>query len=183
MTFDITDPIFSDENAAREHLEAQRWPAGPNCPHCGEAEQVTKLEGKKHRPGVYQCNSCRQQFTVTVGTVFERSKVPLHKWLLATYLLSASKKGMSSHQLHRMLGVTYKTAWFMTHRIREAMREPAGAGPLGGSNKVVEADETFVGGKAKNRKITVPVRPKEAVMSLVERDRRIRSFEGSLDRR
>ena len=94
MTFDITDPIFTDENAAREHLEAQRWPDGPSCPHCGEAEQITKLEGKKHRPGVYQCNSCRQQFTVTVGTVFERSKIPLHKWLLATYLLSASKKGM-----------------------------------------------------------------------------------------
>jgi transposase-like protein len=176
MTFDITDPIFTDENAAREHLEAQRWPAGPFCPHCAEAEQVTHLEGKKHRPGVYQCNSCRKQFTVTVGTVFERSKIALHKWLLATYLLSASKKGMSSHQLHRMLGVTYKTAWFMTHRIREAMREPAGAGPLGGPNTVVEADETFVGGKAKNRKSTAPVRPKEAVMSLVERDGRIRSF-------
>jgi transposase-like protein len=175
MTFDITDPIFTDENAAREHLEAQRWPSGPFCPHCGEAEQVTHLEGKKHRPGVYQCNSCRQQFTVTVGTVFERSKVPLHKWLLATYLLSASKKGMSSHQLHRMLGVTYKTAWFMTHRIREAMREPAGAGPLGGKNKVVEADETFVGGKAKNR-ADGRVPRKEAVMSLVERDGRIRSF-------
>jgi transposase-like protein len=175
MTFNITDPIFNDENAAREHLEAQRWPAGPICPHCGVIDGATKLEGKKHRPGVYQCNSCRKQFTITVGTVFERSKIPLHKWLLATYLLSASKKGMSSHQLHRMLGVTYKTAWFMTHRIREAMREPAGAGPLGGPNKVVEADETFVGGKAKNR-ADGKIPTKEAVMALVERDGRVRSF-------
>jgi transposase-like protein len=175
MTIDITAPIFSDENAAREHLETQRWPHGPCCPHCGEAEQITKLTGKMHRPGVYQCNACRKQFTVTVGTVFERSKVPLHKWLLATYLLSASKKGMSSHQLHRMLGVTYKTAWFMTHRIREAMREPAGAGLLGGPNTVVEVDETFVGGKAKNR-ADGKVPPKEAVMALVERDGRVRSF-------
>jgi transposase-like protein len=174
MPFHITDRIFSDEDKAREHLEAQRWPAGPHCPHCGEAEQVTKLEGKKHRPGVYQCNSCRQQFTVTVGTVLERSKIPLHKWLLATYLLSASKKGMSAHQLHRMLGVTYKTAWFMAHRIREAMREPASA--HGGHNKVVEADETFVGGKAKNRKSSAPIPPKEPVVSLVERDGKVRSF-------
>jgi transposase-like protein len=174
MTIDITAPIFTDENAAREHLEAQRWPVGPSCPHCGEAEQITKLEGKKHRPGVYQCNSCRQQFTVTVGTVFERSKIPLHKWLLATYLLSASKKGMSSHQLHRMLGVTYKTAWFMAHRIREGMREPTPEGGMGGPGKTVEVDETYVGGKAKNRKGKVP--PKEAVVSLVERDGRVRSF-------
>jgi transposase-like protein len=175
MSIDITSPIFSDENAAREHLEATRWPNGPHCPHCGEAEQVTKLEGKKHRPGVYQCNSCRQQFTVTVGTVFERSKIPPHKWLLATYLMSASKKGMSAHQLHRMLGVTYKTAWFMAHRIREAMREKH-VGPIGGANKVVEADETFVGGKAKNRKSTAPIPPKEPVVSLVERDGKVRSF-------
>ena len=156
MTFDITDPIFTDENAAREHLEAQRWPDGPSCPHCGEAEQITKLEGKKHRPGVYQCNCCRQQFTVTVGTVFERSKIPLHKWLLATYLLSASKKGMSAHQLHRMLDVTYKTAWFMAHRIREAMREPAGAGPLGGAGKFVEVDETYIGRMRGMRKTRGP---------------------------
>ena len=175
MTFDITSPIFTDENAAREHLEAQRWPHGPDCPHCGEAEQITKLEGKKHRPGVYQCNSCRQQFTVTVGTVFERSKIPLHKWLLATYLLSASKKGMSAHQLHRMLDVTYKTAWFMAHRIREAMREPAGSAPLGGAGKFVEVDETYIGRMRGMRETRGPSH-KMKVLSLVERGGSVRSI-------
>ena len=101
MTFDITDPIFTDKNAAREHLEAQRWPDGPSCPHCGEAEQLTKLEGKDHRPGVYQCNGCRQQFSVTVGTVFEDSKIALIVDV-ATFLLASSKKGMRAHQQHRM---------------------------------------------------------------------------------
>ena len=123
MLGDLSNPIFTDKTAAREYLEAIRWPNGAYCPHCGEAKSVKKLEGKSHRPGLYQCNACRGSFTVTVGTVYERSKVPLNKWLLATYLLSASKKGMSAHQLHRMIGVTYKTAWFMFHRIREAMEE------------------------------------------------------------
>src|SRR5882724_819696 len=121
MDAHLTSPIFTDEAAAREYLEASRWPNGAYCPKCGEAENVHKLEGASHRPGLYQCNSCRQHFTVTVGTVYERSHVPLNKWLLATYLLCSSKKGFSSHQLHRTLGVTYKTAWFMSHRIREAM--------------------------------------------------------------
>ncbi len=116
---DISNPIFHDEDKARAYLEAQRWPDGPYCPHCGEAENVRKIKGKSHRPGLHQCNSCRGHFTVTVGTLYERSKVPLHKWLFATHLICASKKGISSHQLHRMLGVTYKTAWFMAHRIRE----------------------------------------------------------------
>jgi transposase-like protein len=135
--------------------------------------------GRKHRPGLYYCNACKGQFTVTVGTVCERSKIPLRKWVLAMHLLCASKKGMSSHQLHRMLGVTYKTAWFMGHRIREAMREPTtreGGPALGGANKVVEADETFVGGKARNRKRAAPIPNKEPVLSLVERDGRVRSF-------
>ncbi|MBW7852477.1 MAG: IS1595 family transposase [Rhodospirillales bacterium] len=173
---DITNPIFQDEDKARQFLEAQRWPNGPVCPHCGSVECSTKMQGKAHRPGLYQCKACRQQFTVTVRTVYERSKIPLTKWLLATYLLCSSKKGMSAHQLHRMLGVTYKTAWFMAHRIRESMRELSApeSGPLGGENKVVEADETYVGGKAKNRKNHVP--PKEAVVSLVEREGRVRSF-------
>jgi transposase-like protein len=126
---DIFAPRFQNEDAAREHLERIRWGDDPFCPHCGSLD-CTRLEGKKHRKGLVQCNDCRQQFTVTVGTVFERSKVPLHKWLLANHLLCASKKGMSAHQLHRMLGVTYKTAWFMAHRIRAAMDQPAG--PLGG---------------------------------------------------
>jgi transposase-like protein len=179
MSFNFTDPIFTDEDAAREHLESRRWPNGPVCPHCGAtAEAITRMAGRAHRAGTFQCNSCRNQFTVTVGTVFERSKIPLHKWVLATYLLSSSKKGMSSHQLHRMLGVTYKTAWFMSHRLREAMREPVtpGKNGLGGANKVVEVDETFVGGKAKNRKSTAPIPPKEPVVSLVERDGKVRSF-------
>jgi transposase-like protein len=132
------------------------------------------LQGKSTRPGLIQCNSCLKNFTVTVGTVFERSKVPLNKWMLATYLMSSSKKGMSAHQIHRMLGVTYKTAWFMCHRIREAMDQDSG--PLGGSpEKIVEADETYVGGKSENRAFSgIPV--KQVVVTLVERDGRARSF-------
>ena len=169
---DITNKIFTDENAAREHLEALRWPDGAYCPHCGECEAITKLQGKSTRPGVYKCRSCRKPFSVTVGTLFERSKIKLHKWVLATHLMSASKKGISAHQLHRMLGVTYKTAWFMAHRIREGMREKAD-GPLGGKGKTVEADETFIGGK---RKSSQKRKGKEAVVSLVERGGQIRSF-------
>jgi transposase-like protein len=146
----LTDPIFHDENKAREHLEAMRWPNSPWCPHCG-SENVKRLEGRSYTSGALYCRECRKKFTVAVGTLFERSHIPLHKWVLAFHLMAASKKGMSAHQMHRMLDVTYKTAWFMAHRIREAMREPAGTGPLGGPNTVVEVDETFVGGKAKNR--------------------------------
>jgi transposase-like protein len=171
----LTDPIFTDENKAREHFEALHWPNGPFCPHCGETERVYRLHGKSHRPGLVYCNACNQNFTVTVGTVMERSHVPLNKWALAFRLMCSSKKGVSAHQLHRMLSVTYKTAWFMAHRIREAMRPNAAeaGGPLGGANKVVEVDETYVGGKARNRKNHVP--PKEAVVALVERDGRVRS--------
>ncbi|QNO26373.1 IS1595 family transposase [Sphingopyxis sp. OPL5] len=170
----ITAPHFHDETKAREHLEAIRWPEGPTCPHCGSFN-ATRLEGKKHRAGLVQCNDCREQFTVTVGTVFERSKVPLHKWLLCNHLLCASKKGMSAKQIERMLGVTYKTAWFMCHRIREAMKTDGTDGPLGGPDAVVEADETYVGGKAKNRATRSPA-PKKAVVALVERDGQVRSF-------
>ena len=147
---DLNNPIFQDATKARKWLEARIWPDGPECPHCGSYDKPTPLKGKAHRPGVYQCNDCRKQFTVTVGTLFERSKIPLNKWLLATYLLSASKKGMSTRQLSRMLGVSLKSSWFMMHRIREAMREGK-TGPLGGANKVVEVDETFIGGKARNK--------------------------------
>lgn len=174
---DLTSPIYQDENKAREHLEAIRWPEGPFCPHCGEVEAITKLQGKSTRPGVYKCRSCRKPFTVTVGTVFERSKISLCKWLMATHLLCASKKGMSAHQLHRMLGVTYKTAWFMAHRIREAMREGSFTTPMGGAGKHVEADETYIGGKAKNRAHRRGALPKkEAIVSLVERGGMVRSF-------
>ena len=170
----LTAPRFTNETAAREHLEATRWPDGPHCPHCGTFNRASRIEGKSARPGLWFCNACRKQFSATVGTLFESSKVPLHKWLLAVHLVNSSKKGMSSHQLGRMLGVTYKTAWFMAHRIREAMTNP-NAGPIGGENKVVEADETYVGGKAKNRAYRKPA-PKKAVMTLVERDGEARSY-------
>lgn len=170
---DILAPRFIDPVAARKHLEALRWPDGPVCPHC-ESMDCTRLEGKKHRDGLIQCNNCREQFTVTVGTVFERSKVALNKWLLCNHLLVSSKKGMSAHQIHRMLGVTYKTAWFMCHRLREAMK-PTGEPPLGGPGKIVEADETFVGGRYGNRAFSKPA-PKKKVLALVERDGRARSF-------
>jgi transposase-like protein len=138
----LTAPRFTDEDKAREHLESLRWPDGPYCPHCGSFA-AKRLEGAKHRAGLVQCNDCRQQFTVTVGTVFERSKVPLNKWLLCNHLMVSSKKGISAHQIHRMLGVTYKTAWFMCHRIREAMKQPCG--PMGRPGCAVEADETYYG--------------------------------------
>ena len=171
----LTDSVFHDDDAARRYFEAQRWPNGPVCPHCGEAKRVTRMEGKSHRPGLLQCNSCREPFSVTVGTVMERSHIPLARWALAFQLMASSKKGMSAHQLSRMLGITYKSAWFMAHRIREAMAEPK-PGPLGGENKVVEADETYVGGKAKNRAYAEKPPVKQAVVSLIERDGDVRSF-------
>lgn len=153
MSVDLTNPIFNDEDKAREHLEAQRWPNGPFCPHCGEAERVHRLEGKSHRPGLIQCNSCLQTFTVTVGSVMERSHIPLRKWVLAFYLLNSSKKGMSAHQLHRMLGITYKSAWFLAHRVREAMRD-ANPVPMGNTGGAVQADETYYGNTSKRAKAT-----------------------------
>ncbi|RUX48079.1 IS1595 family transposase [Mesorhizobium sp. M4A.F.Ca.ET.050.02.1.1] len=177
----LDSPIFQDGEAARIHLEAQRWPYGPNCPHCGNArpDRITKMEGKAHRPGLYNCMECREQFTVTVGTVFERSKIALNKWLLATFLMASSKKGMSAHQLHRMLGVTYKTAWFMAHRIREAMAEDVkSSGPLGGEGKTVEADETYIGRVDRDYlspqrkgqpRLKRKMKPKRTVIGLVER--------------
>jgi transposase-like protein len=170
----ITDPIFHDEAKALAHIEASRWPdAEPVCPHCGSTR--TLRMGGKTQAGMHLCNDCRDKFTVRTGTVMERSHVPLHKWLLATHLMAASKKGMSAKQMERMLGVTYKTAWFLCHRIREAMDGATGNAPLGGGNKVVEADETFVGGKARNRAFRAP-KPKKAVVALVERDGQVRSF-------
>ena len=147
---DLTNPIFQDKNKARKHLESIRWADGRFCPHCGATEGTSFVRGKKHRPGLYYCNSCQKQFTVTVGTVFERSKVPLNKWMLAFHLMASSKKGISAHQLHRMLGVTYKTAWFMAHRIRESMKDDAPE-PMGGPGGSVEADETYFGTKDKYR--------------------------------
>lgn len=170
MKVDLTSKIYTDEDAARAHLEAQLWPEGPVCPHC-QSQKATALSGKAHRKGLYQCNNseCREQFSVTVGTVFERSKIPLHKWVLAAHLMAASKKGMSAKQIERMLGITYKSAWFMMHRLREAMGIESGSGPIGGDEKIIEADETYVGGKAKNVHRGKPVPKKHMVVALVER--------------
>lgn len=162
-----TEPRFTNPDAARAHLESIRWPNGPICPHCGGAERNSLMHGKSHRPGLYFCGDCRDPFTVTVGTVFERSKIPLNKWLLAMQLMCSSKKGMSSHQLHRTLGVTYKTAWFMSHRIREAMRSGSLV-PFGQGGGDVEVDETFIG---KNRQKAEGARSyhhKNKVLSLVD---------------
>jgi transposase-like protein len=177
MPFD--SPQFTDETKAREYLEAIRWPTGPVCPHCGSCDGAYRLEGSKHRPGLLKCKDCREQFSVTVGTVFERSKIPLTKWLLATHLLCSSKKGISSHQIARTLGVTYKTAWFMTHRIREAMAPAKGAPPVGGEGKTVEADETYLSKSSKTRKpggLPLNAKPAPQVFSLVERGGNIRSM-------
>jgi transposase-like protein len=169
MTANLQNPIFTDETKAREWLEARVWPNGPVCPHCGATGgDVTALQGKAHRPGLYQCAACREQFTVTVKTVFERSKIPLSKWLAALFLLTASKKGVSAHQVHRSLGISYKSAWFMMHRLREALRQ-GGLAPMGGPGKTIEADETFIGTKEGFPKKVKGVGNKMTVMTLVER--------------
>ncbi len=177
----LNRPEFKDENKAREWLEAIRWPRGPVCPHCGsESKEHYKLEGEAHRTGLWKCKDCREQFTVTVGTVFERSKIKLNVWLQAMHLMCSSKKGISSKQLERMLGVTYQTAWFMSHRIREAMKPGGNVFNPGGGT--IEGDATYVGGKEKNRhrskrnpKIIGGV-GKECVFALVEREGGVRSF-------
>jgi hypothetical protein len=170
----LSNPIFHDETKAREWLEARIWPHGPVCPKCGVVGEATLMKGKSHRPGLYQCNACREPFTATVGTLYERSKVPLHKWLAITHLMMASKKGMSALQISRMIGMSYKTTWFVCHRIRMSL-VPVPGGALGGTNKVVEMDESYVGGKAKNRAYREP-KPKKAVFTLVEREGHARSF-------
>lgn len=168
-------PRFHDDNAAREYLESIRWPNGPVCPHCACYGRISKLNGEAHRAGLYFCGDCRKQFTVTVGTVFERSKVPLHKWVMATHMVCSGKKGVSSHQIHRTLGVTYKTAWFMTHRIREAMTSGF-SGPLGGPGKIVEVDETYWGNVGKQKEGARGGDHKMKIVTLVERDGEKRSF-------
>jgi transposase-like protein len=177
---------FKTPEAAREYLEKLRWPEGPVCPHCGSvSKEHYSLQGNAHRDGLWKCRDCREQFTVTVGTVFERSKVPLNVWLQAVYLLCSSKKGMSSHQLQRTLGVTYKTAWFMAHRIREAMKS-GGTGLLGGGGGVVEVDETFFGVKDEarhkvrrgksTRRDRVMLGDKRPIIALVERGGETRAY-------
>ncbi len=178
---DIRAPIFNDDDRAREHLESLLWPQGPVCPRCGVmGNRITKLQGKSTRPGVYKCKDCRKPFSVTVGTVMERSHIPLSKWVLAAQLMASSKKGMSALQLQRMLDTNYETAWFLFHRLREAAVDLT-PGPLGGANKVVEADGTYIGGKEANKHKSKRTHPgggaggKQAVFSLVERDGYVRS--------
>jgi transposase-like protein len=172
---DLQTPAFTDENAAREAMEAVMWPHGPCCPRCGSLDRIGKVSGKSARAGLYYCGECKRQFTVTVGTIFERSKVPLAKWWLAVHLMASSKKGMSAHQLHRMLGVAYPTAWFMEHRIRAAMASGDLLPPLGGEGETVEIDETFIGQK-KDMPRRRGYAHKRAIMTLVERGGPARSF-------
>ena len=171
----LSAPYFHDEDAAYEMLESYLWPNGPVCPRCGGQDRITRSKGG--REGLYRCGPCQRKFTITVGTVLESSHVPLTQWLQIIYLMVSSKKGISSHQVMRTLDCQYKTAWFMTHRIREAMKETHGPAPdkMGGNGATIEADETFIGGKAKNRAYA-PVPEKRAVAALVERGGRVRSF-------
>lgn len=176
----LCEAYFRDETAAFDRLEAIIWPNGPVCPHCGCSGRISGLNGVKDkkgrvRLGLKKCYDCRKQFTVRVGTVFERSHVPLHVWFQAAYLMCSSKKGVSSNQLHRTLGVTLQTAWFMSHRLREAMRVLK-MDPLGGDGKAVEADETYIGQKRPKAKGARGYAHKNAVLSLVERGGKVRSM-------
>ncbi|MGH6848827.1 MAG: IS1595 family transposase [Methylocella sp.] len=171
---DLRNPIFHDDDKAREHLEAVLWLDGPVCPHCGVmGDRITKLQGNSTRPGLYNCKDCRKPFSVTIGTVMERSHVPVSKWVLASQLMASSKKGFSALQLQRMIGTNYETAWFLFHRLREAANDLTPS-PLGGKSKVVEADESYIGGRAKNKAYGPPPK-KMAVFSLVERGGKARS--------
>ena len=166
----LSHPRFRHERAAYDWVEAHLWPHGPQCPRCGGLDRNTKLAGKSTRIGVYKCKDCRKPFTVKVGTIFEDSHIPMRLWLQAIALLCASKKGISSNQLHRMLGITLKSAWFMSHRIREAMRKGPLAPPMGGNqNRMVEIDETFIGSKAGEAKGSSGFHHKNAVLTLVDR--------------
>lgn len=147
MASKLSAPHFHNEDAAFAYVEARIWPEGPTCPHCGGVERISKMQGKSTRQGLYKCYQCRKPFTVRMGTIFESSKVKLHIWLQAMYLVAGSKKGISSHQLSRTLGLTVKTAWFLSHRIREAMRE-GDLAPFGAGGGAVEVDETYIGRKA-----------------------------------
>jgi transposase-like protein len=176
MEADLLAPQLTSADAAREYLEARRWPDGPVCPHCGIVGEATRLEPKQGaethaRKGLLKCRACEKQFSVTVGTIFEDSHIPLNKWLLAYHLMSAGKKGISAHQLHRMLGISYKASWFMCHRIRYTMNEEPVKGLLAG---VVEVDETYVGGKEKY--VPGVASKKTPVIALLQRGGEVRSM-------
>ena len=177
MSSVLSDKHFHDERAAYTYIEARVWPNGATCPHCGnaDAKRITKLAGESTRIGVHKCNECRKPFTVKVGTIFESSHVPLRLWLQAIHLICSSKKGISSNQIHRVLGVTLKTAWFMGHRIREAMRSGELA-PMGGAGGIVEIDETFIGRVEGVPKQKAGYAHKNVVLTLVERGGSARSF-------
>jgi transposase-like protein len=172
----FNDPRFHDEAAAFAYVESKLWPNGPVCHHCGNVDpkRLRKMAGKAHRLGLYQCNECKRQFTVRQGTVFESSHLPLHLWLQIMHLMCASKKGISTNQIQRMLSCSMKTAWFLGHRVREAMRmnDPK---PMGGASTPVEADETFLGRK-EGRKVKRGYAHKNAIFTLVERKGEARSF-------
>ncbi len=178
----LTAAIYHDDNAARAHLESLLWPDGPVCPRCeATGDRITKLQGKSTRPGVYKCKDCRKPFTVTVGTVMERSHVALCKWVMASHFMANAKKGMSALQLQRHIGTNYETAWFLFHRLRELAPTPLEAGPIGGEGKIVEADTTYIGGKEKNKHVgkrdpkNIGGRGKMIVHSLIERGGAVRS--------
>jgi transposase-like protein len=168
MASALSAPHFHNEDAAFEYVEARVWPKGPTCPHCGGVERISKMQGQSTRKGLYKCYQCRKPFTVRMGTIFESSKVPLHIWLQAMYLVAGSKKGISSNQLARTLGLTVKTAWFLSHRIREAMRE-GDLAPFGQGGGAVEVDETYIGRK-KGKPVRGAYHHKMAVLGLVDRN-------------
>jgi len=170
----LSQPYFHNEEAAYEFVEARLWPHGPVCPKCGEIGRAGRLSGTSTRIGTWKCYGCRKPFTVKVGTIFEKSHIPMRLWLQAIFLIASSKKGISANQLHRTLGVTLKSAWFMAHRIREAMRDDSGS-ILGGGGSIVEADETFMSGK-KGEKVVKAGHHRSKVVSLVSRDGKTRSF-------
>ncbi len=176
-TTKLNAPELQSEVAALAYVEAKLWPNGPVCPHCGVIGQAGRLQGKSSRPGLWKCYGCRKEFTVRIGTIFESSHVPLNVWLQVIYLLNSSKKGFSTRQVQRTIGGSMKTAWFLGHRVRECMKEVRDlfTEPMGGAGATLEADETFIGGRAENRAYG-PIPPKHAVMSLVQRGGGVRSF-------
>lgn len=183
MNFAELAPYFSDETKAIDFIESLMWPDGPVCPHCGGLEKAYKIQpnpDKRVRPGLWKCGHCRQQFTVKIGTIFEGSHIPMTKWLMAIYMMCSSKKGISANQIKRSLGLSYKSAWHLCHRVRLAMTQEPLASKLGAGGGVVEVDETYIGGKISNNRRKPyqgrGTKSKIAVMTLIERGGRVRTF-------